>query len=72
MTTSNWRARAGATFVCEKRPAHGARGMVVANHPLASAAGAEMLAAGGVFLGHIYRPFGWVRNSSMTWGGALT
>ena len=32
---------------CEKRPATGARGMVVTNHPLASAAGAEMLAAGG-------------------------
>ncbi|HET6233609.1 MAG TPA: gamma-glutamyltransferase [Acetobacteraceae bacterium] len=47
MTTSDWRTRAGATFVCEKRPAHGARGMVVTNHPLATAAGAEMLAAGG-------------------------
>ena len=31
----------------EKRPATGSRGMVVTNHPLASAAGAEMLAAGG-------------------------
>ena len=47
MTTGDWRAQAGATFVCEKRPAHGARGMVVTNHPLAAAAGAEMLAAGG-------------------------
>jgi gamma-glutamyltranspeptidase/glutathione hydrolase len=47
MTTSDWRTRAGATFACEKRPAHGARGMVVTNHPLAAAAGAEMLAAGG-------------------------
>ena len=47
MTQPDWRARAGATFACEKRPAHGARGMVVTNHPLASAAGAEMLAAGG-------------------------
>src|SRR5580704_13470092 len=47
MSQSNWRGRAGATFQCEKRPAHGARGMVVTNHPLASAAGAEMLAAGG-------------------------
>jgi gamma-glutamyltranspeptidase/glutathione hydrolase len=47
MTTNDWRARAGATFVCEKNPVHGARGMVVTNHPLASAAGAEMLAAGG-------------------------
>jgi len=31
----------------EKRPVHATRGMVVTNHPLASAAGAEMLAAGG-------------------------
>ncbi len=43
----NWRDRAGTQFQCEKRPATGARGMVVTNHPLASAAGAEMLAAGG-------------------------
>jgi gamma-glutamyltranspeptidase / glutathione hydrolase len=42
-----WRARAGTRFATEKRPAQAARGMVVANHPLASAAGAEMLAAGG-------------------------
>jgi len=44
---SNWRARAGAPFVTEKTPARGTRGMVVTNHPLASAAGAEILAAGG-------------------------
>jgi gamma-glutamyltranspeptidase / glutathione hydrolase len=44
---TDWRARAGTTFACEKRPATGTRGMVVTNHPLASAAGAEMLAAGG-------------------------
>ena len=31
----------------EKRPATSSRGMVVTNHPLGSAAGAEMLAAGG-------------------------
>ena len=43
----SWRARAGTTFQTEKRPVHAARGMVVANHPLASAAGVEMLAAGG-------------------------
>src|ERR1700748_2857878 len=43
----NWRDRAGTTFKCQKRPAAGSRGMVVSNHPLASAAGAEMLAAGG-------------------------
>ena len=34
-------------FACEKRPAVGSRAMVVANHPLASAAGAEMLLGGG-------------------------
>ncbi len=43
----SWRERAGTRFATEKRPAHAARGMVVTNHPLASAAGAEMLAAGG-------------------------
>ena len=42
-----WRARAGTRFETEKRPVTAARGMVVTNHPLASAAGAEMLAAGG-------------------------
>ena len=47
MTASTWRARAGTTFACEKQPAQGTRGMVVTNHPLASAAGLEMLAAGG-------------------------
>ena len=31
----------------EKHPARGKRGMVITNHPLASAAGAEILAAGG-------------------------
>ena len=35
-----------AEFRCEKRPATGSRGMVVTNHPLASAAGAEVLLAG--------------------------
>jgi len=43
----SWRARAGTRFATDKRPVHAARGMVVTNHPLASAAGAEMLAAGG-------------------------
>ena len=43
----SWKARAGTLFRCEKRPATGARGMVATNHPLASAVGAEMLAAGG-------------------------
>lgn len=45
MTT--WRARAGTTFTPQKQPAFGARGMVVTNHPAASAAGAQMLAEGG-------------------------
>ena len=45
--TNNWRDRAGTVFDCQKQPASGSRGMVVSNHPLASAAGAEMLAAGG-------------------------
>jgi gamma-glutamyltranspeptidase/glutathione hydrolase len=45
--TGNWRDRAGTVFNCRKRSASGSRGMVVSNHPLASAAGAEMLAAGG-------------------------
>src|SRR5450432_3784630 len=45
--TGNWRDRAGTSFTCRKQPASGSRGMVVSNHPLASAAGMEMLAAGG-------------------------
>jgi len=47
MHNADWRTRAGTTFQCEKHPATGKRGMVATNHPLASAAGAEMLAAGG-------------------------
>src|SRR5580704_10993109 len=47
MMASNWRDRAGTAFECQKQPASGGRGMVVSNHPLASAAGMEMLAAGG-------------------------
>jgi gamma-glutamyltranspeptidase/glutathione hydrolase len=47
MPHPDWRARAGSTFACEKHPALGRRGMVVTNNALASAAGAEMLAAGG-------------------------
>lgn len=34
-------------FICEKRPASGAGGVVVTNNPIGSAAGLEMLAAGG-------------------------
>ena len=45
--TDDWRSRAGTTFTCQKKIASGSRGMVVSNHPLASAAGVEMLAAGG-------------------------
>ena len=45
--TGNWRDRTDTVFECQKQPASGSRGMVVSNHPLASAAGAEMLAAGG-------------------------
>ncbi len=47
MPHTDWRSRAGATFTCEKQPATGTRGMVVTNHPIASAAGAEVLSAGG-------------------------
>lgn len=39
--------RPGIGFRCEKQPAAGSRGMVVTNHPLASAAGAEVLSQGG-------------------------
>ena len=45
--TGNWRDSTDTVFHCRKQPASGSRGMVVSNHPLASAAGAEMLAAGG-------------------------
>jgi gamma-glutamyltranspeptidase / glutathione hydrolase len=45
--SGHWRDRAGTMFNCQKQPASGSRGMVVSNHPLASSAGAEMLAAGG-------------------------
>jgi gamma-glutamyltranspeptidase / glutathione hydrolase len=45
--TAHWRDRTGTAFECQKQPASGSRGMVVSNHPLASSAGAEMLAAGG-------------------------
>lgn len=47
MPEQGWRARAGSSFIPEKHPATGRQGMVVTNHPLASAAGAEMLAEGG-------------------------
>jgi gamma-glutamyltranspeptidase/glutathione hydrolase len=47
MMSGHWRDRTDTVFACQKQPASGSRGMVVSNHPLASAAGAEMLAAGG-------------------------
>ena len=43
----SWRERATTVFHCEKQPGVGSRGMVVSNHPLASAAGAEVLLGGG-------------------------
>src|SRR4029078_3727501 len=45
--TGHWRDRAATTLQCQKQRASSSRGMGVSNHPLASAAGAEMLAAGG-------------------------
>src|ERR1700740_3035651 len=45
--TGNWRDRTATNFEGQKQPASSSRGMVVSNHPLASSAGAEMLAAGG-------------------------
>jgi gamma-glutamyltranspeptidase / glutathione hydrolase len=47
MMSGDWRDRTDTVFACQKRPSSGSRGMVVSNHPLASSAGAEMLAAGG-------------------------
>ena len=43
----SWRDHAGSTFDLLKRGGAASRGMVASNHPLASAAGAEMLALGG-------------------------
>lgn len=47
MISSSGPARRAFTVACEKQPAVGSRGMVVTNHPLASAAGAEVLLSGG-------------------------
>ena len=44
---ADWRGRAGAPFTTEKAPVTAEGGMAVTNHPLASAAAAEMMAAGG-------------------------
>ena len=43
----SWRDHAATTFDLHKRGGVASRGMVASNHPLASAAGAEMLALGG-------------------------
>ena len=42
---ADWRRLSQAPFACEKSPVASDQGMIVTNHPLASAAGAEMLAA---------------------------
>jgi len=42
-----WRNHAGTVFECEKTPVTASRGMAVTNHPLASAAAAEIIASGG-------------------------
>lgn len=44
---SDWRQRAGTTFTPEKAPVTAEGGMAVTNHPLASAAAAEIIAGGG-------------------------
>jgi gamma-glutamyltranspeptidase/glutathione hydrolase len=44
---TDWRLRAGVRFSTEKAPVTAEGGMAVTNHPLASAAAAEMMAAGG-------------------------
>src|SRR6202046_1694706 len=54
--TGNWRDRAGTFFECQKQPALGSRGMVVSNHPLASAAGRGKMAAGDNALGAATAP----------------
>lgn len=47
LPSRNWREQAGTLFECEKSAVSARRGMAVTNHPLASAAALEMLAAGG-------------------------
>jgi gamma-glutamyltranspeptidase/glutathione hydrolase len=45
--TDRWRDRTGSPFACEKTAVTAHRGMAVTNHPLASAAAVEVMAAGG-------------------------
>ena len=45
--SENWRNKAGTLFNLQKQSTTASNGMVVANHPLGSAASAEMLAMGG-------------------------
>lgn len=55
---SAWRMKAGSPFTTEKQSAIASRGMVTSNHPMASAAGVEMLAMGvhGIMLCHAESP----------------
>lgn len=44
---ANWRDMAATPFEVRKQPATGSRGVVAANHPIGSAAGAQMFGLGG-------------------------
>lgn len=45
--SKHWRQRAGTLFECYKGGVTASRGVVTSNHPMASAAGMQMLAKGG-------------------------